>query len=170
MLTPYQRKYIEFLSTVQAVPPVPCEFKVGDKVTFTNEYGISFPGNVIVGFATAEEMWSDHFIYLDNDCYWFAKTPDSLSLSADESEVEDGEQSPFDLERFQVLSKLKYLKGKRGFAGREYPQITEAEELEYETMLVDAIQNIESSGKYFNTDKDYRDFVTKIHIEKLKKS
>jgi hypothetical protein len=65
-----------FYATLESVPPVPCDFSIGDQVTFTNEYGVSFSGNTVVGFS--KEPFHGRFIHLDNDCYWFPKAPESL--------------------------------------------------------------------------------------------
>ena len=38
----------------QETPPVPCDFKLGDKVTFTNDNGIAFHGHVVTGFSPTD--------------------------------------------------------------------------------------------------------------------
>ena len=58
-------------------PPVPCDFKVGDIVTFTNEFGVSFPNRKIIGFAQ-EVTISGRFIHLSKDAYWFPVPMKSL--------------------------------------------------------------------------------------------
>ena len=50
--------------------------KVGDNVTFTNEFGVSFEDNEILGFDL--EDFYGRFIYLDKDSYWFPVTEKSL--------------------------------------------------------------------------------------------
>lgn len=60
-------------------PPVPCEFKLGDTVTFTNENGVVFHGNRVTGFAPRPV--GERFIYLDYDCWWFPTEPSSLTLT-----------------------------------------------------------------------------------------
>ncbi len=63
------------------VPPVPCDFQVGDLVTFTNEYGVSFTGLTVVGFTPEiDSHLPDRFIYLDTSCWWFPKKADQLTL------------------------------------------------------------------------------------------
>lgn len=52
--------------------------KVGAKVTFTNDYGVSFPNSEILGFD--KEYIYNRCIYINNDSYWFAVTPDSLTV------------------------------------------------------------------------------------------
>lgn len=46
-----------------------CEFKKGDIVTFTNEFGVSFPNREILGFQEPNEY--GRCVYLDNSSYWF---------------------------------------------------------------------------------------------------
>jgi len=58
--------------------PVPCNFKVGDKVTFTNDYGVSFNGRHIIGFEEKGKESYGRTIYLDGDSYWFPVKPESL--------------------------------------------------------------------------------------------
>lgn len=63
-------------------PPIPCDFKVGDRVTFTNEFGVSFPGRVIIGFA-ADDSFNGRFIHFTGidhpGAYWFPCKPDELT-------------------------------------------------------------------------------------------
>lgn len=46
-----------------------CEFKKGDIVTFTNEFGVSFQDREILGFTEPNEY--GRCVYLDNSSYWF---------------------------------------------------------------------------------------------------
>ncbi|CAN7569646.1 hypothetical protein [Acidovorax delafieldii] len=66
-------------SDAQLTPPQECDFNVGDTVTFTNDYGVSFPGKLITGFASTIEY--GRFIYLDSDSWWFPVKPESLTLT-----------------------------------------------------------------------------------------
>lgn len=54
-------------------PPVPCEFKVGDPVVFTNEYGVEFKLRVL-GFdpEPVEREQGLAFIYVFKCAWWFA--------------------------------------------------------------------------------------------------
>lgn len=65
-------------------PPIECNFRVGDKVTFTNDQGVVFPGHTIIGFdsvdAYAKSIMPWRFIYIDYDCYWFPVKPENLTL------------------------------------------------------------------------------------------
>lgn len=65
-----QIKYQEFVKNLKQTSPIPCELKVGDKVTFTNDYGVSFVNLTIIGFADDDSFYN-RFIHLDSDCYWF---------------------------------------------------------------------------------------------------
>lgn len=63
----------------QQTPPVPCDFKLGDKVTFTNDNGVAFAGLAVTGFGPAVEG-NGRFVYLDKESYWFPVQPESLQL------------------------------------------------------------------------------------------
>ena len=80
---PTQQEYKDFLKTVKKEPPEGCKFSVGDKVTFTNDYDVSFPGLTVIGFA--EEEFQGRFIYLDYDCWWFPTRPSQLTLERETS-------------------------------------------------------------------------------------
>ena len=70
----------EFTETIKKESPVPCDFKVGDTVTFTNEFGVSFEGRKIIGFADDDSFYG-RFIFLDKDSYWFPCKPSELKLN-----------------------------------------------------------------------------------------
>ncbi|MCZ2222542.1 MAG: hypothetical protein LC122_02815 [Chitinophagales bacterium] len=48
------------------------DLKIGDKVTFTNDYGVQFENKEILGFRKNDNFLSDRVVYLDSDAYWFA--------------------------------------------------------------------------------------------------
>ena len=59
-----------------------CPLKVGDFVTFTNDYGLEFPHREVLGFASPEYM-KENFsscdeirVFIDSSSYWF---PNRLS-------------------------------------------------------------------------------------------
>ena len=58
-------------------PPIPCDFKIGDIVTFTNEFGVSFSNKKIIGFSP-EVTSTGRFIHLSKDAYWFPVPMESL--------------------------------------------------------------------------------------------
>ena len=61
-----------------SVPPDGCDLKVGDIVTFTNDYGLEFPGKEIVGFTLPKDELHGKTVYTKGDAYWFPSSPDSL--------------------------------------------------------------------------------------------
>lgn len=61
----------------QAFPPLPCEHKVGDRVAFTNDYGVTFHNQVVTGFASTVEY--GRFVFLDIDSWWFPVRPENLT-------------------------------------------------------------------------------------------
>ena len=62
-----------------STPPLPCEFNIGDMVTFTNDNGVQFHGRVVAGFSP--EVENGRFVYLDQDAWWFPVAPTNLSRS-----------------------------------------------------------------------------------------
>lgn len=64
----------------QKEPPVPCDFKIGDSVTFTNDYGVAFYNRKVTGFSDTIEY--GRFVYLDQDAWWFAVAQASLTLTS----------------------------------------------------------------------------------------
>lgn len=61
-------------------PPVPCEFKVGDEVVFTNDYGKKFDLTVR-GFAKTVHG-TGRFVYVFDDAWWFPVEPATLAHRA----------------------------------------------------------------------------------------
>ena len=60
-------------------PPVPCDLKLGDVVTFTNDFGVAFSDLKVTGFTPCVEGHG-RFVYLDKDSWWFPVKPDQLRL------------------------------------------------------------------------------------------
>ena len=59
------------------------KFKVGDIVTFTNDYGVRWPNKTIIG----TEYWHSapeqiRYFYAPSDCPWFSVREESLKLEA----------------------------------------------------------------------------------------
>jgi hypothetical protein len=75
-LVPGARKY-PLAQDAQAETPVPCDFKLGEKVTYTNCNGVEFFDKVITGFAPS--VTNRRFVYLDKDSWWFPVDPAHLS-------------------------------------------------------------------------------------------
>lgn len=81
------RDYIK--SHLTEHPNEPCDFKVGDVVTFTNDYGVVFEGNIVIGFSYDVDLNRHipngspkrivHTISKNhNEAYWFPKRTTSL--------------------------------------------------------------------------------------------
>lgn len=72
-------------SDMQDAPPVKFGFKVGDVVTFTNDYGVNMKSR-IRGFAKEVRSYGG-FVYLEYwkptgwivDAWWFPVKPESIS-------------------------------------------------------------------------------------------
>lgn len=52
-------------------------FKLGQKVIYTNEYGVSFGPMEVLGF-NLDVCPEERSVYVDSDSYWFAECPSSL--------------------------------------------------------------------------------------------
>ena len=53
-------------------------FNVGDRVTFTNDNGVTFKGHTILAI-NADDSFQGRQFHLDTDCYWFPKHHDNLT-------------------------------------------------------------------------------------------
>ena len=62
-------------------PPVPCAFKPGDRVTFTNDQGAVFPHRTVRGFTPEVTSWGA-YIYWDTDAWWHPSKPENFKLEA----------------------------------------------------------------------------------------
>lgn len=60
--------------------PMPCDFKIGDIVKFTNDYGVEFGPHKVLGYTTPEDVLHGRFIHIDTDAPWFPVKPESLTL------------------------------------------------------------------------------------------
>jgi len=77
MSTSTESQYRDFVKkNLTLTPPEGCPYKLGDTVTFTNDYGVSFSGLKVIGF-TDEPLYG-RYIHLNKDCYWFPSSPESL--------------------------------------------------------------------------------------------
>lgn len=55
------------------------DLKVGQKVTFVNDYGVYFENHEILGFCDPEKIGLyGRCVYIDDDSFWFPCHPDSL--------------------------------------------------------------------------------------------
>ena len=66
---------------LRQTPPVPCEFQVGDQVTYKNEFGVTFTGMRVIGFADDDSFYG-RFIHITGPehagAYWFPHKPEDL--------------------------------------------------------------------------------------------
>lgn len=62
---------------------------VGDQVTFTNEFGISFPGFKIVGIADDSYDFYNRRFFLDKEAYWFPVRESELTLEKKAHEIQN---------------------------------------------------------------------------------
>lgn len=70
-------KNIEFVNkNLQSTPPKGCDFQVGDIVTYTNSYGVSFENKMVIGF---DHSNSDRPVHTAGESYWFGSEIHSLS-------------------------------------------------------------------------------------------
>lgn len=76
---PTQQEYNDFVKRIRKTPPVECSFVVGDPVTYMNEYGVSFDGYRVIGFADDDGL-NGRFIYLNKSSWWFPVKPSELTL------------------------------------------------------------------------------------------
>ena len=53
------------------------DLKVGDIVTFTNDYGVVFKGYKVLGFCEPD---NDRCVFVNSDSYWFPKNPKNLQI------------------------------------------------------------------------------------------
>ncbi|WP_076414989.1 hypothetical protein [Shewanella sp. UCD-KL12] len=76
-----QKKYEDFKGGLLKRSVIPCEFEVGDFVTFTNEYGIFFrKPKQVIGFDDVCDS-SDRFIYTESEAWWFPSSAAQLKLA-----------------------------------------------------------------------------------------
>ena len=62
----------------QADAGIETEFRVGQQVSFTNEYGVRFEPFEILGFCKPTPELPDRCVYISCDCHWFPKKLESL--------------------------------------------------------------------------------------------
>ena len=51
--------------------------KIGQKVTFTNDYGVKFSGHKVLAFQCPDRHGRS--VFIDIDCFWFPCTLESLT-------------------------------------------------------------------------------------------
>ena len=57
------------------------DLRIGDKVTFTNDYGVKFENLEVLGFRNRKDFLPNNVVYLDKDSYWFAVQLKELNKS-----------------------------------------------------------------------------------------
>lgn len=72
----------QYARNLRQTPPVKCDFKVGELVTFTNQFGVAFPDMRVIGFAD-DDLFYGRFIHLAGpkhpEAFWFPHAPDELT-------------------------------------------------------------------------------------------
>lgn len=79
---------IEFIAkNLSTTPPKPCDFSVGDFVTFTNDYGMEFKNRRVIGFSS-HLLEHGAFIHLSGTStpYWMPISPGQLTLERKNSD------------------------------------------------------------------------------------
>ena len=59
----------------------PPKFKVGDKVDFTNDYGVFFPNKTITGIEYWDSSPEPRYYYEPSDSPWFASRESHFALT-----------------------------------------------------------------------------------------
>jgi len=56
--------------------------KIGDKLTYTNDNGVVFPGKTVTGFCDWDwgHFKNDGYVFIDTDCYWMPVSPANLKI------------------------------------------------------------------------------------------
>lgn len=72
-----QYKEDEFCESLPGI-----DLKIGDKVMFTNEAGITFGPYEVLAFQTPDKY--GRCVFIDHDSYWFPTTLESLRLCGKE--------------------------------------------------------------------------------------
>lgn len=66
----------KFYTRLSEIMPTNKDLQVGDRVMFTNDYGVVFGPHEILAFGDPE---GKRCVFLDSDAYWFADRPDQLT-------------------------------------------------------------------------------------------
>jgi hypothetical protein len=74
MKTNYKKPFTDWVKkeNVQVLKELEnSDLKVGDFITFTNEFGVSFEDLEILGFRSNKDYMPDRNVYLNKSSYWF---------------------------------------------------------------------------------------------------
>lgn len=71
--------FVQRLSDI--IPNPKIDLKPGDRVVFTNDFGVSFTDLTVIAIGKHNDLWKyGHCIYLDKESYWFPVKPESVSI------------------------------------------------------------------------------------------
>ncbi len=124
------------------------DLEPGQKVTYTNDYGVKFEGYTVLGFCTPD---NGRCVYLNKDSYWFPVDPKNLTIENKEYEP----QASIIMKKIEALEKD---------VDRRKISIKKAIEYIYDNDLQDNLPVVEdycevrSSGRSQNVS--YYDFVS----------
>lgn len=69
---------MEFFNRLSEVIDTDNDLAVGDKVVFTNDYGVVFGPHEVLAF---RKPWNGgRCVYIDSDAYWFPDRPEQLTI------------------------------------------------------------------------------------------
>ncbi len=68
---------------ITSTPPEGCNLKVGDVVTYTNDYGVVFRWRRVIGFAKDPRF--GRTVHFSGGAYWAPVRPESLKLETAEA-------------------------------------------------------------------------------------
>lgn len=71
--------FVQRLSDI--IPNPKIDLKPGDRVVFTNDFGVSFTDLTVIAIGKHNDLWKyGYCIYLDKESYWFPVKPESVSI------------------------------------------------------------------------------------------
>ena len=73
-------QFVNSLAEAEELKETETNFKVGDSVFFTNDYGFTFGPYTIQGIAKKYDV-NGRRIFIDYDCYWFPCSQKNLTLA-----------------------------------------------------------------------------------------
>lgn len=76
-----EAKPFHIIHDLSDVPPVPCDFKLGDRVIFTNDAGLKWEHTIRAFSKQLPERDWGRFVHIFpyTDAWWFPVSPDSLT-------------------------------------------------------------------------------------------
>lgn len=61
----------------EVLPNSDYDLKIGDKVMFTNDYGVTFGPHEVIGFYKGDLR--GRYVFIDYDCFWFPAKLENLT-------------------------------------------------------------------------------------------